>query len=83
VAAGSGDFECALGDMLAADIFEIEGELLELGQEFVGIVAKWSGFDGTEGGGVEQLADLEQGVDGVDVDALDDGGLAGVRAFSQ
>ena len=36
------------------------------------------GVELAEGGGVEQLADFEQGVDGVDVDAFDHGSLAGV-----
>ena len=38
VAAGGGDFERALGDVLAADVFEVEGEVLQL-------VEQAGGFD--------------------------------------
>ena len=78
VASGGGDFERALGDVLAANVFEVEGEVLQLVEESGGFDAQRLGGDGAEGGGVEQLADFEEGVDGIDVDAFDDGGFARV-----
>jgi hypothetical protein len=78
VAAGSGDFEGTFGDVLAADVFEVVGKVLEFVEQGGGFDLEGLGRDGAEGSGVEQFADFEQGVDGVDVDAFDDRGLASV-----
>ena len=78
VAAGGGDFQGALGDVLAADVAEV-------GLIFDGFVEEEGAVD-DEGLGedvalrrrVEELADFEERGDGIDVDAGDDGGFAGV-----
>src|ERR1700739_2969968 len=40
VAAGSGNFERALGCLLAADIFEVDGEMLQLAEKLFGLHAE-------------------------------------------
>jgi hypothetical protein len=48
VAAGCGDFKSAFGGLLAADIFEVEGEVLELAEEFFSRDPKGLALDHTK-----------------------------------
>ena len=45
VAAGGGDFESALGGVLAADIFEVDGEVLQLAEQLFGLDAEGLALD--------------------------------------
>ncbi len=78
VAAGGGDFESALGGLLAAHIFEVDGEVLQLAEKLFGLDAEGLALNLANDGGVEQIDDIEQRGDGIDVDAFDDGGFGGV-----
>ena len=59
MAAGGGDFERALGDVLAADVFEVEWEVLEFVEQTGGLDTQRFGGNGAERGGVEQFANLQ------------------------
>jgi hypothetical protein len=78
VTTGGGDLEGALGGLLAANVGEVEGEMLELVKDLSGFDFEGGCLNAAVAGLVEQVADLEEGLDGIDVDALDDGGFAGV-----
>ena len=78
VAAGRGHFERALGGLLAAHIAEVDAELLELAEEFLGRDAVGLALDDADDGSVEQIEHIEQRGDGIDVDAFDDRGFGGV-----
>jgi hypothetical protein len=78
VATGGGDFESALGGLLAADVGEVEGEVLELVEDLGGFDFESGDVNAAVAGLIEEVADLEEGVDGIDVDAIDDGGFAGI-----
>ena len=74
VASGAGDFDGALGGLLAADVFEIDQEFLGFVQQGVAI-----GFQRDDAvARVYEVDYIEQGADGVDVDSADHGGFAGV-----
>jgi hypothetical protein len=76
VTAGGGDFEGALGGLLTADIGEVEGEVLELAEDLSGFDFESGFVNAAVACLVEEVADMEEGVSGVDVDAFDDGGFA-------
>jgi hypothetical protein len=78
VATGGGDFEGTLGGLLAADIGEVEGEVLEFIEDLGGFNFESGGVNAAVAGLVEKVADLEKRFNWIDVDALDDGGFAGV-----
>ena len=74
VASGAGDFDGALGGLLAADVFEVDEEFLRFFQQRVAI-----GFQRDDAvAGVDEVDHIEQRADGVDVDSADHGGFAGV-----
>ncbi len=81
VATGSGDFEGALGDVLAANVAKIGLILDSFVEEGCAIDDQRLSEDAALGGGVEEFADFEERGDGIDVDAGDDGGLACVGGW--
>jgi len=78
VATGGGDFESALGGLLAANVGEVEGEVLEFVKDLSSFDFECGGVNTAVGGLVEKVADLEERFNRIDVDAFDDGGFAGV-----
>ncbi len=74
VAAGAGDFEGSLRGLLPTNVFEIYMELLRLAEQLPGIDL----HAGNAVAGIDVMNHFEQRFDGVDLDALDHGGLAGV-----
>jgi hypothetical protein len=75
VAACAGDFERALGTLLAANIAEVHRILRGLREQALRIQAqRRRGLRG-----VHQIDSLRQRFDGVDVDAVDHGGFRGIR----
>ena len=78
MATGGGDLEGALGNVLAADVAEVGVILGGFAEEGVAVDGEGLGKDIALRCGVEELADFKKGVYGVDVDAVDDGGLASV-----
>jgi hypothetical protein len=59
VATGGGDFEGALGGLLAADIGEVEGEVLEFVEDLGGFDFESGSVDAAVVSLVEQIADLD------------------------
>jgi len=78
VATSGCDLKRAFGDVLAANVFEIVGEMLHFVEKAGGIDAQGNGSDSSKCGRVEEVADFEEALDGIDVDALDDGGFSGI-----
>src|SRR5208337_5319650 len=74
VTAGTGDFERALGGLLAANVFEIHVELLRLTQQLVGVNPQAANAVA----GIDVTNDLEQRLDGIDLNSLDHGSFASV-----
>jgi hypothetical protein len=64
VAAGSGHFERALGRLLAAHIFEVDGEVLQLAEQISVATRKGSRWMTPTTGGVEQVEDIDERGDG-------------------
>ena len=74
VASGAGDLDGALGGLLAANVFEIDEELLGFAQQRVAV-----GFDGDDAvAGVHEVNHVEQRAHGIDIQAGDHGGFLGV-----
>jgi hypothetical protein len=61
VSAGRGDFESALGCLLASDIVEVDGEMLQLAEKSFARNAKGFALDSAEQLAVEQLEHVEEG----------------------
>ena len=76
VAAGAGDFERALGALLAANIAEVHRILRGLRQQTLRVQAQRRG----RLRGVHQIDGLRKRFDGVDVHAVDHGPLPGAFA---
>src|SRR5262249_48175457 len=74
VASGTGDFHGTLSGLLAANVFEVDGIVLAVFKHRVAVH-----FDGSDAvAGVHEVNDVDQRADGVDVEAGDHGGFAGV-----
>ena len=74
MAPGAGDFDGALGGLLAANVFEVDEEFLRFFQQRVAI-----GFQRDDAvAGVYEVDYVEERADGVDIDSADHGGFAGV-----
>jgi hypothetical protein len=74
VASGAGDLDGAFGGLLAANVFEVDEELLGFAEERIAV-----GLDGDDAvAHVHEVNHVEQGAHGVDVQAGDHGGLFGV-----
>ncbi len=78
VAAGRGHFERALGRLLAAHVLEVHVEVLQLAEQSLSGDAVGLALNHAHDHGVEQLQHIQQRGGGIDVDALDHGGLGGV-----
>ena len=74
VAAGAGDFESALGGLLAVNVAQIDGVLRGFGEQLLGIDV--NGLKGLRG--IHKVDGLRQRFERENVDTFDDGGLAGV-----
>ena len=69
--AGSGHFQRALGRVLAAHISKIECEMLQLAEHLRGFHFEGGRVNASVARLVDQVANLEQGFNGIDIDALD------------
>src|ERR1035437_7511999 len=78
VAAGGGYFEGALGRLLAAHVFEVNGEVLQFAEQGLGGDAVRLALNHSDDHGVEQLQHVQSRRGGIDVAAFDDGGFGGV-----
>jgi hypothetical protein len=78
VTASGRHFKGALGSLLAANILEVDREMLELAKQGFGGDAKGLALHDDEELGVEEFDYVEQRRDRIDVDAFDDGSLGGI-----
>jgi len=74
VTAGAGHFESALGGLLAVNIAKVDRVLRGFAEQLLGIDA--NGLEGFRG--IDEVDGLGEGFEGEDINALDDGGFAGV-----
>src|ERR1019366_1076738 len=72
--ASAGDFEGALGGLLAANVFEIDREVLRLAEQLIGVDLQ----AGNAVAGIDEMNDVEQGLDGVNLNPTDHGSFASV-----
>ena len=70
----AGDFEGALGGLLAADVAQIDGVGAGFAEHLCGV----HGGRGEGLGRIDQVGGLREGFDGEDADAFDDGGFFGI-----
>ena len=74
VAAGSSDFEAALGGLLSTDVAEVDSELLRGIEQCVGVdFQRRNSFTG-----VQHMHDVHQRPNGINGHAIDDCSLAGI-----
>ncbi len=78
VATGGGDFERALGGMLAADVLEVVREVLQFIEHVGGFDAEWLGVEPPMAAELSSSRTSSSESDGIDIHAFDDGGFAGI-----
>jgi hypothetical protein len=70
MAAGRGNFESALGGLLAAHIFEVDGKMLQLAEQRLSRHTHRLALDLADHSRVQQIEHVEQRRDGIDIHAL-------------